>query len=61
MFQGIPDPPWLYLIDFMNRGWREKQILKGRNPDPYMEQKLVEAGIWPPKNEEPIASGAPGT
>jgi hypothetical protein len=43
------NPPWLYLLDPMNLGWREKQILKGRNPDPYIERQLVQAGVWPPK------------
>jgi hypothetical protein len=44
-----PSPPWLHLLDPMSQAWREKQILKGRAPDPYIEQKLREAGVWPPK------------
>ena len=42
-------PPWLHLIDAPNRAWREKQIAMGRDPDPYMEQQLKKAGVWPPK------------
>jgi hypothetical protein len=40
-------PPWLHLLSPMQRAWREKQILKGRDPDSYIEQKLREAGEWP--------------
>lgn len=43
-----PDPPWLPLLDPINREWRAAQILKGRNPDPYIEKQLREAGVWPP-------------
>jgi hypothetical protein len=42
-------PPWLYLLEPMDLGWREKEIGKGRDPDPYIEKKLREAGVWPPK------------
>lgn len=46
----IPDAPWLHLLEPENRAWREKQILKGRDPDPYIEKQLVESGSWPPKD-----------
>jgi hypothetical protein len=39
-------PPWLFLLTPLERGWREKQLLKGRDPDPYIEQQLIEAGKW---------------
>ena len=45
------DPPWLHLLEPMNKAWREKQILKGRDPDPYIEQELRKAGAWPPTND----------
>jgi len=45
------EPLWLYLLEPMNRAWREDQILKGRDPDPYIEKQLREAGVWPPQNE----------
>ena len=41
-------PPWLFLLTPMERGWRETQILKGRNPDPHIERQLIEAGKWGP-------------
>jgi hypothetical protein len=43
------DPPWLHLLTNQQRGWRVKQLGKGRNPDSYIEEQLVEAGKWPPK------------
>lgn len=46
------NPPWLFLLEPMQKAWREKEIGKGRNPDPYIEQKLKEAGVWPPQNED---------
>lgn len=42
-------PAWLHLLTPMQKASREKEIGKGRNPDPYIEQKLIEAGVWPPK------------
>ncbi|NEU14741.1 hypothetical protein G3T14_21930 [Methylobacterium sp. BTF04] len=41
-------PPWLHLLSALQRDWREKQILKGRNPDAYIQSQLVEAGRWLP-------------
>jgi hypothetical protein len=45
------EPPWLYLVDDAGRAWREKQLAKGRDPDPYMEKVLREQGIWPPADK----------
>lgn len=47
-----PPPPWLHLLDTMQRAWRDKQIGKGRDPDSYIEGQLREAGVWPPKGAE---------
>lgn len=33
------------------RSWREDQILKGRDPDSYIESQLVKEGKWPTKKE----------
>jgi len=46
-----PTPPWLHLLTQLDRGWREKELGKGRNPDPYIEAQLREAGKWPPVGE----------
>lgn len=53
MFSGMKDnnplddlPPWLFLLSPLERGWRETQILKGRDPDSYILQQLIEAGKW---------------
>jgi hypothetical protein len=40
-------PPWLVHLAPEWLAWREKQILKGRDPDPYIERKLIEAGVLP--------------
>ena len=40
-------PPWLHLLDSQWRRWRDDQKLKGRDPDPYIEGQLREAGDWP--------------
>lgn len=48
-----PDPPWLHLLSLMERGWREKQILvRGRDPDPHIEDQLRMAGCWPEPRAE---------
>lgn len=39
-------PPWLFLLSPMQKAWREDQLLKGRDPDAYIEQQLIEAGKW---------------
>ena len=43
-------PPWLHLLNPLQRGWRETQLLKGRNPDPHFEKQLREDGVWPESN-----------
>lgn len=45
------NPPWLHLLSYLEKGWREKQILKGRNPDPQIEEQLRKAGKWPEKDK----------
>jgi hypothetical protein len=40
-------PPWLHLLTPMQKAWLENQILKGRNPDSYIEGQLKEAERWP--------------
>ena len=40
-------PPWLHLLSPVQKAWREKQILKGREPDDYILSQLQEAGRWP--------------
>lgn len=44
-------PPWVHLLSQQQRDWRASQILKGRNPDPYIEEQLRDAGDWPPKDK----------
>ncbi len=46
-------PPWLFLLSPTERGWREKQLLKGRDPDKHIEAQLIEAGKWSPPSSEP--------
>ena len=43
--------PWLHLLTPLDAAWREKEIGKGRNPDPYIEKQLRKAGVWPPAND----------
>ena len=45
------NPPWLHLLEPINLAWREKQILKGRDPDPYIEEQLRKDGVWPPGDD----------
>jgi hypothetical protein len=47
-----PPPPWLHLIPPRGRRWRANEIMRGRNPDPYLGKQLVEAGEWPPKDDD---------
>ena len=42
------NPPWLYLLNAMQKEWRTAQILKDRNPDPELEKHLRTKGVWPP-------------
>jgi hypothetical protein len=46
-----PDPPWLDLLNALQSEWRVAEILKDRNPDPYLEGRLRAMGVWPPKAE----------
>lgn len=45
--KAIGSPPWLHLLTFMQRGWREDQILRGRNPDFHILSQLRADGLWP--------------
>ena len=42
--RGAP-PHWLHQLSPLQRGWRDKQILKGWNPDPHIEKQFWEAGL----------------
>lgn len=47
-----PAPPWLHLLQPQWRAWRENEILRGRNPDPYIEKQLIERGQWKPEENK---------
>lgn len=47
-----PAPPWLHLLRPDQKAWRENEILKGRDPDSYIESRLREAGAWPEPTKE---------
>lgn len=42
------EPAWLHLLTAAQRAWRTNEVMKGRNPDEYLEQQLREAKLWPP-------------
>ena len=42
-----PDPPWLDLLNALQSEWRLTEILRDRNPDPYLETQLRANGVWP--------------
>jgi len=42
-------PPWLWLLSPLEKGWREDQLLKGRDPDTHIEAELIKAGKWSPE------------
>lgn len=42
-------PPWLYLLNALQKDWRTAELLKDRNPDPLLERQLRERGDWPPQ------------
>jgi len=46
---NLKNPPWLHLLNALHLNWRDTEVLKGNDPDPYLEQELREAGKWPPK------------
>lgn len=41
-----PPPPWFHVLRKDQQVWRESEILKGRDPDPYLEKTLIEKGLW---------------
>ena len=47
MAENVGHPPWLKHLTPEWQAWREKQILKGRDPDPYIKDKLIEASVLP--------------
>lgn len=47
MAEFVGEPPWLKHLTPEWQAWREKQILKGRDPDPHIKNKLIEAGVLP--------------
>lgn len=48
----VPPQPWLHLLEPHWQAWREKQFLKGRDPDSYIEEQLRKDGLWPPKDSD---------
>lgn len=49
----IARPAWLYLLKPLDRAWREGLLMMGNNPDPYIETRLREAGVWPSGTVQP--------
>jgi hypothetical protein len=47
-------PPWLHLLNPLQRDWRETQILKGRDPDSHIERELRRAGRWPERKAKKV-------
>ena len=45
------NPPWLHLLNALQKDWRTSQILKDHNPDPDLEKQLRAKGVWPPAAE----------
>jgi hypothetical protein len=45
--QQLSSPPWLDLLNALQKEWRESEIQLGRDPDSYIENVLREAGRWP--------------
>lgn len=43
-----PKPDWYHRLSPQQQAWRATQVLKGRNPDKYIEERLIDAGEWPP-------------
>ena len=44
----ILNPPWLHLLNALQKEWRMAQILKDHDPDPELEKHLRAKGAWPP-------------
>ena len=42
------NPPWLHLLNALQKDWRTSQILKDHNPDPDLERQLRAKGLRPP-------------
>jgi hypothetical protein len=40
-------PPWLDFLAPNLKEWRQREIEKARNPDPFIEKHLRRVGIWP--------------
>lgn len=55
--KAIGSPRWLHLLTFMQRGWREDQILRGRNPDFHILSQLRADGLWPKRAGKKRAVG----
>ncbi len=47
MQQLLSIPPWLDLLNALQKEWRDYEIQFGRNPDGYIERLLRETGKWP--------------
>jgi hypothetical protein len=47
VMQQLSSPPWLELLNALQKEWRESEIELGRDPDGYIESVLREAGKWP--------------
>jgi hypothetical protein len=45
--QKIQNPAWLPLLNALHQSWRDGEILKGNDPDPYLEEQLRATGRWP--------------
>ena len=46
------NPPWFPLLNAMQRDWRDREILRDRNPDPSIEKQLREIGKWPVRKKD---------
>jgi hypothetical protein len=40
-------PPWLDLLNALQKDWRESEIHLGRDPDDTIEAALRDTGRWP--------------
>ena len=47
MQQLLSAPPWLDLLNALQKEWREAEIQFGRDPDSTIETVLRESGKWP--------------
>lgn len=51
MEKHVSIPPWLPLLNALQKDWWESEILKDHNPDPIIEAYLRQAGKWPADRE----------